>query len=65
MKLKKTGNKTKTLANYVNTGGFNRLAGRPSAPGSWQPVHRSRWWKNILLICGMSFILTGMYFVIF
>ncbi len=63
MKLKKT--KTKTIANYVNTGGFNRLSGRPEAPGSWRPGHSFWRWKMFLVICGLSFLLTGMFFVIF
>jgi hypothetical protein len=57
--------KDKGIGNYVHTGGFNRLAGRPSAPGSWRP-ERSFWmWKMALTICGTIFLLTGMFFVIF
>ena len=55
----------KTIGNYVHSGGFNRLSGRPSAPGSWRP-ERSFWrWKMFLTICGLAFLLTGMFYVIF
>ncbi len=57
--------KEKGLANYVHTGGFNRLAGRPDAPGSWRPEHTFRYWRIFLVICGTAFLLTGMFFVIF
>ncbi|MBE6357022.1 MAG: hypothetical protein E7058_07930 [Lentisphaerae bacterium] len=55
----------KSIANYVHTGGFNRLAGRPSAPGSWQPAHRSRWWKSTITLLGMTFLAVGLFFVFF
>jgi hypothetical protein len=51
--------------NYVNGGGFNRLAGRPSAPGSWQPERLSRRWRMFLLLTGMAFLLTGLFFMVF
>ena len=51
--------------NYVNTGGFNRLAGRPSAPGSWQPESSSRRWRAFLVFSGMAFMLTGLFFMVF
>jgi len=51
--------------NYVNTGGFNRLAGRPTAPGSWQPERSSLRWRLGLLLLGSAFILTGMFFMLF
>lgn len=57
--------KEKGIANYVHTGGFNRLAGRPSAPGSWRPERSFHHWRTILFICGSAFLLTGMFFVIF
>ena len=57
--------KNQGIANYVHTGGFNRLAGRPSAPGSWQPERSSWQWKTFLVISGMAFLLTGIFFVIF
>ncbi|MBR7121209.1 MAG: hypothetical protein IKC94_03075 [Lentisphaeria bacterium] len=60
MKTKEQG-----LANYVHTGGFNRLAGRPSAPGSWRPERSSARWRMALVICGTAFLLTGIFFVIF
>ncbi len=53
------------VANYVNTGGFNRLAGRPAAPGSWQPERSSRNWRMVLTAAGAVFLLTGMFFVVF
>lgn len=52
-------------ANYVHTGGFNRLAGRPSAPGSWRPEESFRRWRRTVILFGMLFLLTGMFFVIF
>ncbi|MBQ9787940.1 MAG: hypothetical protein IJW33_07220 [Lentisphaeria bacterium] len=55
----------KSLGNYVHSGGFNRLAGRPSAPGSWRPEHSFWRWKMFLLTVGMAFLLVGMFFVIF
>ena len=51
--------------NYVNTGGFNRLAGRPTAPGSWQPESSSRRWRTGLVIVGMAFLLIGLFFMVF
>ena len=51
--------------NYVNTGGFNRLAGRPTAPGSWQPESSSNRWRTGLVLAGMAFILTGLFFMVF
>jgi len=51
--------------NYVNTGGFNRLAGRPAAPGSWQPERSSRQWRLFLLLTGSAFMLTGIFFMLF
>ena len=60
MKKKKLG-----VDNYINTGGFNRLAGRPSAPGSWQPEHSSRRWRFMLVAIGGAFLLTGICFMIF
>ncbi len=53
------------LGNYVHSGGFNRLAGRPSAPGSWRPERNAAKWRMFLVICGMAFMLTGFFFVIF
>ncbi|MBE6364874.1 MAG: hypothetical protein E7053_03875 [Lentisphaerae bacterium] len=53
------------IGNYVHSGGFNRLAGRPSAPGSWRPERSSARWRIFLVLCGMGFLLTGMFFVIF
>ena len=55
----------KGIADYVHTGGFNRLAGRPSAPGSWQPAHRSRWWKLTITLLGTVFLSVGLFFVFF
>ena len=57
--------KHKGIGNYVHTGGFNRLAGRSNAPGSWSPERRSWQWRMFLVICGMAFMLTGMFFVVF
>ena len=57
--------RSKGLGNYVHTGGFNRLAGRPGAPGNWRPEQSFWRWKTALIICGMVFMLTGMFFVIF
>jgi hypothetical protein len=51
--------------NYVNTGGFNQLAGRPLAPGSWQPEYTSRRWRLFLLLTGSAFIFTGIFFMLF
>ena len=53
------------VANYVHTGGFNRLAGRPAAPGSWQPERSCRNWRMLLTAIGMAFLFIGMFFVIF
>ena len=57
--------KEKGLANYIHTGGFNRLAGRPNAPGSWRPEPSFRKWKIFMTVLGMIFFLIGMFFVIF
>ncbi|MBE6357885.1 MAG: hypothetical protein E7057_01385 [Lentisphaerae bacterium] len=57
--------RVKGLENYVHTGGFNRLAGRPTAPGSWRPEHSFWRWRTMLVIGGLAFLLTGMFFVIF
>ena len=51
--------------NYVNTGGFNRLAGRPTAPGSWRPESSSNRWRTALVLIGMGFLLIGMFFMVF
>lgn len=53
------------VANYVNTGGFNRLAGRPAAPGSWQPEQTSRRWRMFLALLGAAFLGTGLLFIAF
>ncbi|MCI5778421.1 MAG: hypothetical protein MR051_01145 [Lentisphaeria bacterium] len=53
------------VANYVNTGGFNRLAGRPAAPGSWQPEQTSRRWRTFLVLLGATFLGTGLLFIAF
>ena len=57
--------KNQGLANYVHTGGFNRLAGRPSAPGSWHPERYSRWWKSAITLVGTVFLAIGLFFVFF
>ncbi|MBR2344176.1 MAG: hypothetical protein IKA71_00120 [Lentisphaeria bacterium] len=51
--------------NYVNTGGFNRLAGRPTTPGCWQPERSSRHWRMFLVLIGSAFVLTGLFFMVF
>ena len=53
------------VANYVNTGGFNRLAGRPTAPGSWQPEQTSRRWRAVLVLLGTAFLGVGLFFIVF
>lgn len=57
--------KNKGVANYIHTGGFNRLAGRPSAPGSWKPERSFRKWQALLIISGSAFLLTGLFFMVF
>ncbi len=57
--------KENTIANYVHTGGFNRLKGRPTAPGSWRPEHSFARWRTFLFVCGLIFLSVGMFFVIF
>lgn len=60
MKLQNSG-----IANYVHTGGFNRLAGRPSTPGSWRPERYARWWKLSITVIGAAFLSVGTFFVLF
>lgn len=57
--------KKKGAGNYIHTGGFIRLAGRPSAPGSWKPERSFRQWQAVLIISGSAFILTGLFFMVF
>ena len=52
-------------ANYVHTGGFNRLAGRPNAPGSWRPEESFRRWRTGVVLAGLAFLGVGLFFVIF
>ena len=53
------------LSRYVHSGGFNRLKGRPQAPGSAVPekVLASR--RRMLLILAAVIVLIGLYFVFF
>lgn len=53
------------VGNYIHSGGFNRLAGLPEAPGSLRPEKVIRRWRYLYLAIGGAFLLTGMFFVIF
>lgn len=57
--------KRRRIGDYVHTGGFNRLAGVPDAPGSVRPERYIRRWRIILLCLGTLFLLAGGFFVIF
>ena len=53
------------IGNYVNTGGFSRLAGHPSAPGSWKSSRYFLCWKILYSLFLGLFLLIGIFFVIF
>ncbi|MBR7108264.1 MAG: hypothetical protein IKC89_07615 [Lentisphaeria bacterium] len=53
------------ISNYEHSGGFSRLAGHPSAPGSWKPQWYFLCWKVLyILVLGM-FLLIGTFYMIF
>lgn len=53
------------LGNYVNTGGYSRLAGHSSAPGSWKSNRYFLCWKVLYTLFLGLFLLIGMFFIFF
>lgn len=50
---------------YTHTGGFNRLAGRPSAPGSWRSGSMCRKWKILYTAVSLLFLAIGAKYLLF
>ena len=53
----------KNLDRYVHTRGFNRLAGRPTAPGSVRPETAFRTARLMFLAFMTAFFAVGLWFV--
>ena len=51
--------------NYAHSGNFSRLAGHPTAPGSWQKSRFFWQWKLLYVLLGGSFITIGLFFMLF
>jgi hypothetical protein len=49
----------KNIEDYVHSGGFNRLAGKSTIPGSVRPEDAKRRWRIFLLVIIIIFFSLG------
>jgi hypothetical protein len=49
----------KNIEDYVHSGGFNRLAGRSTAPGSLRPEDAKKRWRILILVFIICFLSLG------